>query len=295
MNTSLGYDGPEMIADYNCEVGEGVLWHSDEKRVYWTDIPTGRMFRLDPSSGKHAQFYNGEIIGGFTIQADGSLLLFIEKGGIKSYRHGELQTLIPKIPGEELSRFNDVIADPKGRVFCGTMPTEDRPGRLYRLDPDGQINLLLEELDIPNGLGFTPDENGLYFTETGEGKIHLFDYDQSTGKISGKRTFVYLKDEQGGPDGMTVDSEGCIWSALWDGGCIVRYTPEGKETARIELPAKKVTSLTFGGEDYSDLYVTTAGGNNKAQEGEGAGALFRINFTSLEGSEEYRSRIHISS
>src|SRR5512142_2409950 len=119
---------PELICDYACEIGENPLWHPLEKRLYWCDIGTGRMFRYEPASGKPAQFYQGETVGGFTIQADGSLLLFMAKGAVKVWRESGLTTVIDEIPDERTTRFNDVIADPAGRVFCGTMPTEDRLG-----------------------------------------------------------------------------------------------------------------------------------------------------------------------
>jgi len=101
---------------------------------------------------------------------------------------------------------------------------------------------------------------------------------------------VQTAENEGVPDGMTVDAEGYVWSARWDGGCLVRYAPDGTEERRIHFPAKKVSSVIFGGEDYTDMYVTTAGGNNKAEEGEGAGALFRINL-GIKGVPEFASRI----
>src|SRR3712207_4618837 len=114
---------PELIADYGCECGENPLWHPDEKRLYWLCIESGRMFRYDPAINQHEQFYSGAPVGGFTIQEDGSLLLFMEKGAIRVWREGgEIMTLREEIAEERNSRFNDVIADPKGRVFCGTMP-----------------------------------------------------------------------------------------------------------------------------------------------------------------------------
>ena len=112
---------PELIADYQCVVGEGPLWHEDEQRVYWTDIVTGRLFRYDPASGHHEQIYSGEQVGGFTLQEDGALLLFMERGKIATWRDGTLTTLIDEIPAERPTRFNDVIADPRGRIFCGTI------------------------------------------------------------------------------------------------------------------------------------------------------------------------------
>ena len=108
---------PELIADYQCVVGEGPLWHEAEGRLYWSDIVTGRLFRYDPASGHHEQIFSGEQVGGFTIQEDGSLLLFMERGKIASWRDGALTTLIEEIPAERPTRFNDVIADPRGRVL----------------------------------------------------------------------------------------------------------------------------------------------------------------------------------
>lgn len=284
---------PEIIADYKCETGEGPLWHPEEKRVYWVDIPQGGMFRYDPMDGSHEKVYEGRPVGGFTIQVDGSLLLFMDKGSVKIWREGALETVIEEIPGENDSRFNDVIADPEGRVFCGTMPTEDHPGRLYRLNRDGSLQRILEGIKVPNGLGFTPDIEKMYFTESRARKIYLFDYDRDTGKISNQRTFVQTEKGEGIPDGMTVDQDGNAWSARWNGGCLVKYTANGKEVLRIDFPTKKVSSLTFGGEDYNDLYVTTAGGGNKEEEGEGAGALFRLSPESAKGKREFLSKIQI--
>ncbi len=282
---------PELVADYQCITGEGPLWHPDEKRVYWLDIPTGRMFRYEPATGKHEQCYQGEVVGGFTIQDDGALLLFMARGAVKIWREGQLTTVIEEIPDERTTRFNDVIADPMGRVFCGTMPTKERLGRLYRLDPDGTLTKLLEGIGCSNGMGFTPDRKHMYYTDSPKREIYIFDYDQDSGAITNQRVFVRTPEGEGIPDGMTVDAEGYVWGARWDGGCLVRYAPDGTEVLRIQFPAKKVSSVTFGGEDYTDIYVTTAGGNKKETEGWGAGGLFRINL-GIRGVPEFRSRIH---
>lgn len=281
---------PELIVDYECLTGEGPLWHPDEKRVYWVDIPRGRLIRYDPETGDHGIVYEGDQIGGFTIQDDGALLLFMARGAIKLWRQGHLTTVIEEISDERETRFNDVFADPEGRVYCGTMPAPDRAGRLYRLDPDRSLTLLLEGVGVSNGMGFTLDRKNLYFTDTRAGQIYLFDYDQATGDISNRRVFVDVSDEVGGPDGMTVDAEGFVWSARWGGSCLVRYAPDGTEERRIEFPAKKVSCVTFGGDDYTDMYVTTAGGDNKAEDGPGAGGLFRLNL-GIQGLPEFRSRI----
>ena len=235
---------PELIADYECVVGEGPLWHPGEQRLYWIDIPTGRIFRYDPANGMHEQCYEGDVVGGFTIQADGSLLLFMARGAIKIWREGELTTVIDEIPEERESRFNDVIADPVGRVFCGTMPTESQLGRLYRLDTDGTLTRLLDGIGCSNGMGFTPDRKQMYYTDSFRREIYLFDYNQDTGAITNRRMFVQTPEGEGVPDGMTVDVEGYVWSARWDGGCLVRYAPDGREVLRISFPARKVSSVS---------------------------------------------------
>lgn len=285
---------PELIADYACITGEGPLWHPDEKKLYWVDIPPGRMFCYDPATGEHSMVYEGDSIGGMTLQPDGSLLLFMSKGAVRVWRDGAIvETIVEEIPDEVETRFNDVIAAPCGRVFCGTMPTKDRLGRLYRLELDGSLTLLLEGITCSNGMGFTPDLKQMYYTDTMVRKIYVFDYDQATGDITNQRVLVETPKEEseGMPDGMTVDAEGYLWSARWDGGCLVRYDPEGNEVQRVSFPAKKVSCVTFGGDDYTDMYVTTAGGNRKEIDGELAGSLFRINL-GIKGVPEFRSKIN---
>lgn len=281
---------PELIADYACETGEGPLWHPDEKQLYWVDIPQGRLFRYSPATGVHEMCHREAVIGGFTIQSDGALLLFLDKGVVKRWRDGATETVVDGIPGEEESRFNDVIADPEGRVFCGTMPTPQRKGRLYRLDRDGTLKVMAEGMGCPNGMGFTLDGRQMYFIDSPTQEIYLFDYDRATGDLSNRKVFVNTSIDPGFPDGMTVDSEGFVWCAKWDGSCAVRYSPEGRLDRRIEFPAKKVSSVTFGGEAYEDLYVTTAGGREKASDGPLAGGLFRVHLD-VRGVAEFRSRI----
>ena len=281
---------PELIADYNCVVGEGPLWHPDERAVYWVDIPQGRLFRYDPASGDHSQIFEGPQIGGFTIQEDGSLLLFMERGAIAVLRGGSLDYIVREIPAERETRFNDVCADPAGRVFCGTMPAPDHPGSLYRLDTDGRLTSVLTGIGISNGIGFTPDRKRMYYTDSPTHNIYIFDYDIATGEISNRRVFVHTGESDGIPDGMTVDAEGYVWSARWDGSSLVRYSPQGEQERRIWFPARKVSSVIFGGADYTDMYITTAGGQDKPAEGPGAGCLYRLNL-GIQGKPEFRSRI----
>lgn len=286
---------PEVVADCACHTGEGPLYHPDEDALYWTDIPAGAIYRYDIATGQHRRYYTGEPVGGMTLQADGSLLLFQSRGTVRVlHPDGEQTVILEEIPEERETRFNDVWADPEGRVFCGTMPTKDRPGRLYRLDPDRSLHLILEGVGCSNGMGLTPDGCHLYYTDTGRNEIYRFRYDRATGDLTEREVFIRVPREpgEGYPDGMTVDAEGCLWSARWDGGCLVRYDPSGSEIGRIVFPGvRKVSSVVFGGPDCDVMWVTTAGGNRKDQDGENAGALFRVMVPGVRGMAEFRSEV----
>lgn len=283
---------PEIVADHQCHNAEGPLWHPQEQVLYWTDIPRGQLYRYDPATNISACIYETESIGGFTFQEDGALLLFKNRGAIETWQEGAINTLIDELAEESDGRFNDVIADPAGRVFCGTMPTANHPGRLYRLDTDGTLTKVLDDVGISNGLGFTPDHKQMYYTDTTKLTIYLFDYDQTTGALSNPSTFLRTPEGEGFPDGMTVDAEGLVWSARWDGHHLFRYDTQGQERLRVELPAKKVSCVTFGGPDYTDIYISTAGGDNRAEEGPGAGAVFRLNL-GIKGRAEFFSKVTI--
>ena len=289
---------PELVVDNPDRLGEGPLWHSKEKKLYWLDIPEGKIFRLDPATGKHELFWQGEVIGGFTFQADGSLLLFMDKGKIAILKDGHLSYLIKELPDENTNRFNDVIADPEGRVFCGTMPLDDqraiqgneRSGTLYRLDTDGSITPILESCGIPNGMGFTTNCKQMFFTDSMDYTIYVFDYDHQSGKLSSKKPFIKIDPKNGLPDGMTVDAKGHIWSARAFGSALFRYSPDGIEEMSISFPAKLVSSVTFGGENLTDIYCTTIGGDDRTKYGPMAGALFRLKL-GIQGVPDYYSRI----
>lgn len=282
---------PELIVHEHNQIGENPLWHPVEKRLYWTDINGGKLFWYDPATGAHAQCYSGAKVGGFTFQADGGLLLFMDRGAIGFYRDGALELLHKDIPAERESRFNDVIADPVGRVYCGTMPSPAGPGRLYRLDPDGSLRVVVEGVGTSNGMGFTLDRRQMYYTDSKAREISLFDYDASTGDLSNRRVWVGVPEGKGFPDGMTVDAEGKVWSARWDDSALYRYSAAGVVEERIVFPARKVSSVIFGDDDYGTMYVTTAlSGERAEEEGSGAGGLFRLR-TGARGLPEFYSRI----
>lgn len=282
---------PEMIVDSACETGENPLWHPNEHVLYWVDIPAGLLHRYDPSSGMHKLVYDAKRpVGGFTLEADGSLLLFMDRGALGRLRDGQFDMLAGEIALARRSRFNDVIADPEGRVFAGVMETDQETGKLLRIEKGKEPVLVMDGLTIPNGMGFTPDLKQLYFTDSNQRRIYLFDYDRATGDLSNRRIWLQLADDGSVPDGMAVDLNGDVWSARWDGSVLFRYSPDAAELQRIAFPANRVSSIAFGGPGYGMAYVTTAGGDNRAKHGEKAGALFQIDL-SVRGRPEFRSRL----
>jgi D-xylonolactonase len=230
------------------------------------------------------------MIGGFTIEADGALLLFMNGGRIERWSGDESEIILEGHPDIRDTRFNDVIADPMGRVFCGTMSTATSPGKLYRLDTDRKLTPVVENVGCSNGMAFSPDSGTLYFTDSIARTISRFEYDVDGGAIRNPKIFASTQQDDGLPDGLTVDAEGYLWSARWDGGMIVRYSPCGQEVRRIAIPVPKTTSLTFGGRELRTLFITTAGGETLLTDRVLAGSLFALE-PGMCGVPEFRSRI----
>jgi sugar lactone lactonase YvrE len=159
------------------------------------------------------------------------------------------------------NRFNDGKCDPAGRYWAGTMSLTDQPskGALYQLEADHTVKRLIPDVSISNGLAWTSDGGTMYFADTPTRQIAAFDYDLVTGDVNNRRTVVHIPEDQGFPDGMTIDSEGMIWVAHWDGWQVSRWNPNtGEQLCAIPVPASQVTSCTFGGPDLDQLFITTA-------------------------------------
>ena len=220
----------------------------------------------------------------------------MDKGTVAVWEDGQIvRTIIDTIPAEIEQRFNDVTADPEGRVFAGTMPfdkVDQRSGRLYRLDRDGSYTVVLEEVGIPNGMAFTSDRRSFLFIDSLDNVVWKFDYDQKTGRISNRRAFIEFDSDNGMADGMTIDAEGNLWIAMAMGWRVVQYGPDASLKRSIELPARFVSSVAFGGPDLSQLFVTTGRLPEGEELGPAAGALLALTPGPI-GVPELRSRIGI--
>ncbi|MBK7949051.1 MAG: SMP-30/gluconolactonase/LRE family protein [Deltaproteobacteria bacterium] len=288
---------PEIVADRPDLLGEGPLWHAGEQALYRVDYLRGELLRFDPATGRDETIYGGPKVSGFTLQADGALLLLAEGARVLRWKDGVATVLVDGFPGSAGMHFNDCVADPRGRVFTGTVPDDPDHyaagvGRLVRIDRDAGVIPLVEGIGISNGLAFSPAADRLYFTDTLSCRIDVFDYEADAGTLSNRRLFVDLASGPGRPDGLAVDREGHVWSARWDGSAVYRYAPDGREVGRIEFAAKKITSVAFGGSALAELYVTSAGGDDRANEGAAAGALFRL-ASGTQGCPRAFSRIGI--
>ncbi len=191
-----------------------------------------------------------------------------------------------------------MIADARGRIYAGTIhwgpDGMQQTGRLYRIERDGSPHVVDEGIALSNGLGFSPDDRTLYYADSVARKIYAYDVDSESGDLSNRRTFVRVPDNEGIPDGLTVDAAGFVWSAQWYGGRVVRYDPDGAIERTLDLPVKQVSNVAFGGPELTDLYITTAGEYwpspvEPAGFDRGTamgGALYRVR-TDIQGKQEH--------
>lgn len=287
---------PIQLVDLPCETGEGPLWDREKQSLTWNDIPAGTLYRYTPASRSNiVEYQHNTAIGGHTLQKDGSLVIFSEHGQILLLQNGDVQTIIASIPEVAGSRFNDVGADPAGRVFCGTMPLTNGPARLYRLDTDGSIHLVWDDLGLSNGIGFSPDEKTFYLSDSDHRVVYRADYDHATGSLSNREVLIRLDDDHAVPDGMTVDANGDLWLAVWNGGCVLHYSATGEIIDKIMVPALKASSINFGGHNFDTAFITTAGGSNRTgDDGPMAGSLFGVTIPGVRGKADFRSNISLT-
>ena len=289
----------EIIIDGANLCGEAPIWDASRRRLVWVDANSSLVFEFYPRDGKTGIISRGLQVSGIAINVSGGLV-FAGNSGIHLWQGQDDYQTIAREHAGELLVFNDIAAGPGGRVYAGTLYWSkngmDKTGKLCLLDPDGSTRVMDEGFLISNGLGFSPDESTLYYADSGARRIYAYQVDRHTGELTNRRDFVRVPIDEGIPDGLTVDAEGYVWSAQWYGGQVVRYDPDGKVERRISRPVAQVSSVAFGGEDLTDLYITTAGEywpsehippgfNTRSAMG---GELYRIRLD-IQGKPEYMS------
>ncbi len=270
------------VLDIRATLGEGPVWCPRDQVLYWVDILSQTVNRFDPGSGANRVWRVPDLIGSMSLREGGGAILALRHGfAFLNFDTGNVKpAAAPDGLGPDM-RFNDGKCDRRGRFFAGTMhnPETAPHGRLYRLDADGALSVVEDGITTSNGMGWSPDDTVFYYTDTMSQAIHAYDYDIETGSLSNRRLFAAVPPDAGRPDGLTVDGEGYVWSAHWEGWRVTRYAPDGSVDKVVEMPVARPTNCSFGGRDLSTLYVTSAAmdGIFPADEREPqAGSIFAI-------------------
>ena len=274
----------EHVLAVRNKLGEGPVWNAEEQALYWVDIESNCFYRYYPQTGKYEHFDVGVMIGVLASRAAGGLVMATEYGFAFWEAQSGLRFIADPEAHKPNNRFNDGAVDCMGRFWAGTMcyPEEacqEPEGSLYRLDPDLSFHTMETSVGVSNGIGWSPDNRLMYFTDSPLRIIYVYDFDAASGAIENRRPFIHTPDEKGAPDGLAVDSEGFIWSTRWGGGKITRYDPEGGAVREIRLPVQDPTSCAFGGPALDELYITsawTALSEEKRAQQPFAGDLFRL-------------------
>jgi sugar lactone lactonase YvrE len=255
--------GFELVLDVRARLGESPVWSVDEQALYFVDIKGQVVHRYRPETGNHLLMPVDEDIGCIGLVRGGGIIAGLRSGIWRLNEEARpLEKLADNPEDHSTSRFNDGRCDPAGRFLAGTVdePKAGGNAHLYRYDQRG-LEVITGGLLTSNGLAFSPEGTTLYHSDTPRFVVHRYDYDVETGAASNRRLFVQLKpqgEDRGRPDGAAVDAEGCYWTALYEGGRVQRYSPEGRLLSTHPAPAKRPTMVAFGGEDLRTLYLTTA-------------------------------------
>jgi sugar lactone lactonase YvrE len=245
----------DIAVQATASLGEGPTWDARTGTLIWIDILSPEIHRWNPSTGINETSTAPQHVGAAKPRANGGLIVNLRDGVAIVDTAGEYRWLVYWARDEV--RGNDAAVDAAGRLWAGTMryDTAEGGGWLARIEPDGKASVVLEKVTISNGVGWSPDNTRMYFADTPTGLVDVFDYDLATGAVTSRR---HLVDVDGSPDGLCVDADGCVWVALWGGGQVRRYTPDGKLDRTITVPANLTTACCFGGDRLTDLYITTA-------------------------------------
>jgi sugar lactone lactonase YvrE len=264
----------EQVTEPVAEHGEGPVWSERWGGLRWVDMLAGDVLslRADGSVGRR---HVGSVAAAVRPRRGGGAVIGVERGFVLEDPDGAL-TALGDLWTDGRVRMNEGGCDPHGRFYCGSMAYDQRPGAgaLYRLDPDRSVQLVLEGVTVSNGLDWSPDGSRAYYNDTATRRISVFDYDQASG-LTRLRPFVDIPEDEGHPDGLTVDADGGIWVALARGGAVRRYRPDGKLDGVVEVPARKVTACSFGGPGLDQLFITTSRQGVDTASDPLAGSLFR--------------------
>jgi sugar lactone lactonase YvrE len=249
--------------------GEGPVWSARWGGLRWVDMLRGDVLQL-ADDGSVARTHVDDVAAALRPRRGGGAVIGVRRGFALEDPDGSL-THLPELWSGDGIRMNEGGCDPDGRFLCGTMAYDQRPGAgsLYRLDADGSVTIVLEGVTISNGLEWSPDGAQAYYVDTPTREISVFDYDEAVG-LHDRRPFASVA---GMPDGLTVDADGGVWVALYDGRAVQHFGPDGVPGAQVRVAEGRVTACTFGGADLDRLFITTSREGLSAGEEPSAGSL----------------------
>ena len=253
--------------------GEGPVWHPGWGGLRFVDMLAGDVLHL-AADGSVERRHVASVAAAVRPRRGGGAVIGVERGFALEDPDGTV-TVLPPLWSDPGVRMNEGSCDPDGRFYCGSMAYDQSPGAasVYRLDPDGSVQVVLEQVTVSNGLEWSPDGSRAYYNDTATLAISVLDYEDGAG-LTNRRMFAELPDG-GRPDGLTVDAEGGVWTAVANGGAVYRYSVEGVLEEKLAVPARKVTACTFGGEHLDQLFITTSQENIDTRDDPLAGSLFR--------------------
>ncbi len=275
-------DEVRCVQQADAILGEGPVWSPVEGVLYWLDIKRPAIYRFNPTEGQTGHWPLPSDIGSMALREQGGMVVALRTGfAFLDLETGAVTQQSDPEANLPNNRFNDGAADRQGRFWAGTLnDAEAEPlGTLYRLDPGGSVQSMQDGATVSNGIGWSPDDRTMYFTDSPVRTIWAYDFDPGSGAIANRRVFAEVPEGAGYPDGLTVDSEGYVWSAVWDGWRIVRYDPSGRIDREVVMPVQRPTSCMLGGPDLKTLYVTSASIHLDAaalERGPLAGGLFAL-------------------
>ncbi|MBW3096628.1 SMP-30/gluconolactonase/LRE family protein [Pseudohoeflea coraliihabitans] len=283
-----------VLTDTPDILGEGPQWNAEDGRLYWVDAFAPAIRRIDPETRIVESFAMPCDIGSFVFARGGGLVAGMRSG----FNHVELagQTVTPivnPLGDDPRLLLNDGKCDRAGRYWCASAHSDflGRSSVLYRLDGDFSVRQMDDGFIIGNGIAFSPDDSRMYFADSRDEKVWVYDFELASGAISNRRLFFSTAEIEGRVDGATCDRDGNYWCALVHGAAVACLSPKGEMIAHISVPAKHPTMVTFGGADMRSLYVTTATAmltENERSEWPEAGKLLRIDGTGAQGIVEPR-------
>jgi len=250
----------ELLLDIKALLGEGPIWNHETQQLYWVDIEKRQLHLYTPATGEDNFFDTGERVGTVVPVATGGALVALQDGVYwMGLQDGDKQFIVNPLP--DSVRFNDGKCDPLGRLWVGSMHLRGKKGAatLYMMDNQQEIHPKLDSVTISNGIIWSLDSKTMYYIDTPTRQVRAFDFSPEGGEISNPRVAIQVPEENGAPDGMTIDEEGMLWIGHWGGSMVGRYNPDtGELIQKIEVPALNVTACAFGGENLEKLYITTA-------------------------------------